>query len=169
MIITRSQGNHPENYKVSVLLEGIPAQSKTRINRERLREAWNAAFRHHGLPRAVFIDTLPGISGAANVVLKRPGPDISICHVQLKTPQSVLDIMQNVQRDYLESKSFQWFPQESMYRETELTSEILINTAFTFQRLSDGAEASATANQITLRPIAGVDIREAISLRGSHG
>jgi len=80
-----NQAKQPDSYRCCFVFEVLPGSEDARVDAERLQLAWEAVVRRHPLLRALILDTLPGRSGPAQLILKDPSPSVSRIRRQGRT------------------------------------------------------------------------------------
>ena len=128
--ILMNQIVQPQNYWVRAAFQVTAAPGKSQISATRLENAWQAVVKHHSALRTVFAVDLPGIPGAAQIVLKNKSPGLK--HVQVKQPTTTLDLfnqhvaVSKAQRHGLEHHlSIYELPDESIYCILEINHAII--------------------------------------------
>ncbi|KAI5460965.1 hypothetical protein BGZ63DRAFT_455081 [Mariannaea sp. PMI_226] len=89
------------------------------------------------------------------------GPLISMlpCRIRLDKPKSVLEVLKEVQEDYISSLPHQAFPLSAIHQALKLGPSALFNTAISSQRAKSN-NGSVKNNEITIHPNGDVDPSE---------
>lgn len=74
--ILMSQSRDPSMYWVRLISEVVPSPN-SKVDPERLQDAWKAVVKRHSLLRSLLIKDVPGSLGVSNLILKKRDPIIS--------------------------------------------------------------------------------------------